>query len=173
VRILDLQALEEMPLESSKNDFERNCMDEFTLRGKNVKRVAKIDIGHDGKWLGSGWHLNKVQVTNLSTNDSTFFVANRWLDSKNGKRVTLEAGSAADVEHSYEVTVHTSDLRGSGTDANVSIVVYGDKGDSGERKLDNSANNFERAAVDVFHFTCKDLGVVDRIQVYPVSLYRV
>ena len=85
----DGTALEEMPLDSSKNDFERNRMDEFTLRGKNVKRVAKIDIGHDGKWLGSGWHLNKVQVTNLSTTDSTFFVANRWLDSKNGKRLTL------------------------------------------------------------------------------------
>jgi hypothetical protein len=32
---------------------------------------------------------------------------------------------------------------GAGTDANVSVVLYGDKGDSGTRLLDNSANNFE------------------------------
>lgn len=41
-----------------------------------------------------------------------------------------------------------SDLRGSGTDADVYVVVYGEKGDTGERVLDNSLqNNFERGKV--------------------------
>jgi hypothetical protein len=99
------QALKELALDSSANDFERNRMDEFTVKAKNVGRIAKIDIGHDGKWMGSGWHLQKVQVTNLTTNETTFFMANRWLDTKHGKRVTLEAGSAEDAEHSYEVRI--------------------------------------------------------------------
>ncbi len=47
----------------------------------------------------------------------------------------------------YRVTTYTSDLRGAGTDADVFIVLYGDKGESGERKLDNSSNNFERNQV--------------------------
>jgi hypothetical protein len=39
-------------------------------------------------------------------------------------------------------------------DASVTIVVYGDKGDTGERKLDTSADNFERGMEDVFFIEC-------------------
>eukprot|EP00955_Chlamydomonas_euryale_P070411 360753-Chlamydomonas_euryale.AAC.2 len=37
----------------------------------------------------------------------------------------------------YTVTVYTSDLRGAGTDANVSIIMYGDQRNSPLMKLDN------------------------------------
>ena len=47
----------------------------------------------------------------------------------------------------YRVIVKTSDLRGAGTDADIFLVVYGPLGDTGERLLDNSANNFERNQV--------------------------
>lgn len=45
------------------------------------------------------------------------------------------------------MVVTTSDVKNAGTDADVSVVLYGDKGDSGERRLENSANNFERGKV--------------------------
>lgn len=35
----------------------------------------------------------------------------------------------------YEVSVHTSDESGAGTDANVFLVLFGEKGDTGERKV--------------------------------------
>ena len=44
----------------------------------------------------------------------------------------------------YKITTYTGDKRGAGTDANVAITLFGKSGDSGERKLDNSKNNFER-----------------------------
>jgi hypothetical protein len=47
----------------------------------------------------------------------------------------------------FRVAVTTSDVRGAGTDANVAIVLYGEKGDTGERKLESSANDFERGKV--------------------------
>ena len=65
---------------------------------------AQVDIGHDGKWPLSGWHLNKVMVQNLSTNDSTFFHHNQWLDSKQGRRVALLAGTGTNTEHEYQVS---------------------------------------------------------------------
>ena len=43
---------------------------------------------------------------------------------------------------------HT-DTRGAGTDANVKMRLYGEKGDTGERKLDSSENDFERGRVSV------------------------
>ena len=50
----------------------------------------------------------------------------------------------------YIVCVYTGDVRGGGTDASVFITIFGDKGDTGERKLFNSEtykNKFERNQV--------------------------
>jgi hypothetical protein len=44
----------------------------------------------------------------------------------------------------YKITVITGDVRNAGTDADVSLVLYGTQGDSGEWKLKNQDNNFER-----------------------------
>ena len=46
--------------------------------------------------------------------------------------------------HQYFVHTYTGDKRGAGTDANVVITIFGEEGDSGEKKLDNARNNFER-----------------------------
>ena len=46
--------------------------------------------------------------------------------------------------HHYLVHTFTGDKRGAGTDANVVITIFGEDGDSGEKKLDNARNNFER-----------------------------
>jgi hypothetical protein len=43
-------------------------------------------------------------------------------------------------ENTYTITVWTSDLHGAGTDANVFCVLYGDKGETGNMKLDNPKN---------------------------------
>ncbi len=60
----------------------------------------------------------------------------------------LEAGKVpANGRCTYRVVVSTSDLRGAGTDANVAMTLYGEKGDTGQRKLDSSANDFERGKV--------------------------
>lgn len=54
----------------------------------------------------------------------------------------------------YVVEVFTGDVSGGGTDANVFITIFGDKGDSGERKLHKSETNkdkFERGRVSGAH----------------------
>ncbi|XP_061134123.1 lipoxygenase homology domain-containing protein 1-like isoform X4 [Syngnathus typhle] len=55
-----------------------------------------------------------------------------------------------------------------GTDANVFLTIYGDLGDTGERKLsrsDNNRNKFERGAVDKFTIEAVDLGQVFKIRI--------
>ena len=49
--------------------------------------------------------------------------------------------------------VVTGDLSGSGTDANVFLIIFGEYGDSGEIALENSEtykDKFERGHTDVF-----------------------
>ena len=57
--------------------------------------------------------------------------------------------------------MHTSDIRSAGTDANVFMIMFGDKGDSGELALKNSETHrdkFERGQTDVFTFKMLSLG---------------
>lgn len=52
--------------------------------------------------------------------------------------------------HTYEVSVKTGEMYGAGTDANVFLTIYGELGDTGERKLSKSETNknkFQRGAV--------------------------
>lgn len=54
--------------------------------------------------------------------------------------------------HTYKVSVRTGDMYKGGTDANVFLTIYGDLGDTGERKLSKSETNknkFERGEVGV------------------------
>lgn len=113
--------------------------------------MRPVIFGAEG--FGPDWHLASVEVTHSGLNKTYVFPCNDWL------RKTKEAGLAgccktlrqggdvAGGPTQYRVTVVTSDLKGAGTDSNVSVVLYGSKGDTGEQKLDTASNNFERNKV--------------------------
>lgn len=64
--------------------------------------------------------------------------------------------NCAPTVHTYKVTVRTGDMYGAGTDANVFLTIYGDLGDTGERKLaksENNKNKFERGEVSTSGLT--------------------
>ena len=50
----------------------------------------------------------------------------------------------------YNVWVWTSDTRGSGTDANVYLTLYGKKGKTDEIQIGNATDNFEQGQLDKF-----------------------
>lgn len=58
------------------------------------------------------------------------------------------------IEIPYEIEVHTGDVRGAGTDANVFVVLYGKEKKSEQFWLENKTDNFERGDVDKFKVTC-------------------
>lgn len=63
-----------------------------------------------------------------------FMMHNDWL--KGAAEVRLAPGKVPEGGPcTYRVVVTTSDLRGAGTDANVTMQLFGAKGDTGERKL--------------------------------------
>lgn len=64
----------------------------------------------------------------------------------------IRLGLFSFTAHTYQVSVRTGDMYGAGTDANVFLTIYGDLGDTGERKLaksENNKNKFERGEVFV------------------------
>lgn len=61
------------------------------------------------------------------------------------------------------MSVKTGDVRGAGTDANVFVQIYGDKGDTGKlqlRSAENTKNKFERGRTDQFVLEAVDIGKV-------------
>jgi hypothetical protein len=157
-----------LPLENSKNNFERAKTDVFTVTADEVGDLQKIRIGHDGNGMSDGWFLEKVTVKNTVSNGQWIFGCNRWLasDEDDGSIVReLVQGDAAQLIK-YHVCVATGNIRGAGTDANVTAVLYGVNGtNSGERTLDSKGNNFERNRQDEFVVECADLGGVDKVRI--------
>ena len=59
----------------------------------------------------------------------------------------------------YQIIVYTADVFGAGTNANVSITLYGENGDTGSRPLQQKFRDlFERNQKDQFEITAVDLG---------------
>ena len=158
-----------LKLENSKDNFERGRRDEFTVDGVDVGRMTALTIGHDGRGLAPAWHLQHVEVVNLTTQERGFFLCDEWLDQRHGDKLTtrtLKAGEDAGKQ-AWRVSVRTLDKRGAGTDADVAIVLHGAQGSSDERRLESSANDFERNRTDEFLLDLgpKDLGELQAIEI--------
>lgn len=65
----------------------------------------------------------------------------------------------------YECRVWTSDVRFAGTDSNVSMTVYGDKGKTESLALSNNTDNFERNKLDTFKLEFPSVGKIFKIRI--------
>jgi lipoxygenase homology domain-containing protein 1 len=68
----------------------------------------------------------------------------------------------------YSIEVTTGDVTFAGTNANVFITIFGDQGDSGEKKLAKSethSDKFERKQTDIFKMETADLGTLTHIRI--------
>ncbi|KAH0627806.1 hypothetical protein JD844_008220 [Phrynosoma platyrhinos] len=176
--------------------FERFSVNQFIVELEDVGDILeKIRIGHDNSGINPGWHLTKVQIRRLLRNgkgsEKTTFPCDKWLATseddgeimrelvpskvftekllKDGtlKQIEEEIDDALEI-HTYKITVYTGDISGAGTDASVFLIIYGDLGDTGERKLSKSEtcmNKFERGQEDMFTIKAVDLGTVYKIRI--------
>lgn len=53
-------------------------------------------------------------------------------------------------EFPWSLWIWTSDIKGAGTDAQVFLQIFGEKGKSDEIKLENNSDSFEQAQLDRF-----------------------
>lgn len=159
----------------SKTDdaFERNKKDVFKIKTTDKGLLKKLIVEHDNFGFSAGWFLDKIIVYCREREDRKFyFPCNQWLAKDEGdgqiiRQLTATSDSSAAFEgYQYLVHTYTGDTRGAGTDANVVITIFGEEGDSGEKKLDNARNNFERGKKDSFKVICGTyLGRLTRIRI--------
>ena len=117
----------------------------------DIGRVKRLVIGHDNSGFGSDWFLDQVVLYPSSDpQDRLYFLCGQWLSRTQGDGLierTLEGSEnprAQDPGKCYLVEVVTGAMRGAGTEANVFVTLFGDKGASAEKRLDNHPDNFQR-----------------------------
>jgi lipoxygenase homology domain-containing protein 1 len=161
----------ERKLESSGNNFERGKLDIFGIEAVRLGELAKLRVRHDGSGFGSGWFLDNIVVEEEKEGKTWVFNCARWLDKGEDdgeivRELVPTSGAALGAKVvKYKILVHTGDKRGAGTDANVFVILQGEKGDSGKRALESAGNNFERGKVDTFGIEVFDLGELKQITV--------
>lgn len=168
-------------LATSRNNFERNAWDVFFIQLPDLGKLTAINIGHDNSGLGAAWHLDKVLISDeANVSQVSVFPAGangapggRWFDKSSGDGLTTATLVPANeaLGTYYTIEVQTSDLKFSGTDANVSITLVGEKDGKETRSapnlaLSNSKNNFERAELDRFEVgPVPDLGQLTSVDI--------
>ncbi|XP_071750893.2 lipoxygenase homology domain-containing protein 1 [Centroberyx gerrardi] len=156
----------------SRTAFERSKTDVFRIRTHNVGPIKKIRIEHDNTGLNASWFLDRVVVTDVIRPHLRFYFAcNNWLSKVEGDNLFVRdlLGSMDPMDipkyNKYVVTVFTADIKGSGTDADVFINIFGEFGDTGERCLDSDKDNFEKGTEDKFTIEAPNLGKVRKITI--------
>ncbi|KAG9471796.1 hypothetical protein GDO78_022716 [Eleutherodactylus coqui] len=156
----------------SRTAFERTKTDVFRVKTNNVGPIKKIRIEHDNTGLNAGWYLDRVIVTDMNRPHLRFyFPCNNWLSKEDGDglyvRDLLGSLNPMDVPkiNKYIARVFTGSANGSGTDADVFLNLFGDNGDTGERRLDNDRDNFEKGAEDKFTIDAPNLGKLRKITI--------
>ncbi|XP_042187934.1 lipoxygenase homology domain-containing protein 1 [Callorhinchus milii] len=156
----------------SKTAFEKNKTDVFRVKTNNVGLLQKLRIEHDNTGMNASWFLDRVVVTEMNRPHLRFyFPCNQWLSREEGDglhvRDLLGSLNPMDVPklNKYIVSVFTPDMKGSGTDADVFLNMFGENGDTGERRLDNDKNNFEKGSEDKFTIDSPNLGRLQKITI--------
>ena len=143
------------------------------MRCANLGEIHKIRIEHDNTGFSAGWFVEKIVVSTQDDDNVRryYFHCGQWLArdegdgqirrdiaASNDPVVVSESSKRIDntvprfsnklfvfcVALRYVVSTYTGSVRGAGTDANVFVTIFGSNGDTGDRRLDNNKNNFER-----------------------------
>ncbi|XP_072460708.1 lipoxygenase homology domain-containing protein 1-like isoform X3 [Notamacropus eugenii] len=140
--------------------------DEFQVQIKNIGKIFKIRIGHDGTSQQPEWSLQMVTMQHLKSRNTLKFVANKWLSRIQGDGDIVcelpveEDGKAIFPIVRYHVYVYTGQLKEAETTSAVYLCLYGERGDSGVRLLHKSDMpiKFQRGQVDKFQVEAVSLG---------------
>ncbi|KAM9025480.1 oxygen-regulated protein 1 [Ara ararauna] len=147
--------------------FQRGNEDIFTVNARNIGHLYKIRIGHTNTGNSPAWHCEEVQLLNLFSGEKFSFPAHRWLaDGEISMELpVLQQGQPILPVTVYEVHVTTGDLWNAGTEADVYVSVYGERGDTGSRQLLRSqkSKKFLKGQTDIFAVEAVHLGHLYKI----------
>lgn len=145
--------------------------DEFQVVLRSIGEIYKIRIGHDGTSGEPEWSLQTVTMEHMKSKKTLNFVANVWLsrNQTDGDIVcelpVMKEGEPVFPLVRYHVDVHTGQVKQEATESEVSLCLYGERGDSGLRLLhrSNMPVRFQRGQIEAFQVEAVSLGNLQRV----------
>ncbi|XP_030108185.2 oxygen-regulated protein 1 isoform X1 [Mus musculus] len=151
--------------------FQDGHEDNFTIMVGDIGTPFKIRVGHTNSGHSPSWHCKRIELQNMNSGEKFYIPVQRWLaqEQEDGEICRefpiLCKGQPVLPVTTYKVYITTGELWNSGTIANVYLSIYGEKGDTGSRKLFRSKNSskFLRGQVDTFFLEAVNLGDLCKI----------
>ncbi|XP_014737101.1 PREDICTED: lipoxygenase homology domain-containing protein 1-like isoform X3 [Sturnus vulgaris] len=137
---------------------------------KKFNTIFKVRLEIEEVEEGETWHCREVKLQHRETKNILEFPFSHNFADEEGGRVAelpvLMTGSPFPAVKIYVLYITTGAIPGSGTDADVSVMLQGSLGDTGRRKLIRKGDeNFSKGKVDIFQVEAVDIGILQRMVV--------
>uniref|UniRef100_T1ITA5 PLAT domain-containing protein n=1 Tax=Strigamia maritima TaxID=126957 RepID=T1ITA5_STRMM len=158
----------------TRGKFKRGCSDVFDVElPALLSPLSRLAVGHDNIGTSPSWYLVSVAISCLDTGIEQFFPCRQWLARSQGDRaICRELYEDIKLQRSrkklipWMVTIYTGCKIGSGTDSDVHLILYGNKGKSNQLNLWNLGKNFHLGATDQFQLATNDIGIPTKIRIW-------
>jgi len=147
--------------------FEAGASDVFYAFEQDLGDLEELSLALYSRERDRVWAPDWIRVTALDSGQDWYFAGTGWLPGSPGGTVNSLYPGDAPAGSDYRVAVTTGDRRNAGTDANVTLTLFGGSGaTSGPLLLDKPDwNDFERNSLDVFTLRAPvDVGELDSIE---------
>lgn len=150
------------------NAFEKGDSDTFWIYAPdNFGECRHAFFYSDYSNSSAGWQLGSFTVEKVQgeSEDSGYsFTSGQWFEE--ARRINF--GKYSGKTGAFYVEVKTQDASSAGTDSNIYLTIYGDKGNTGEINLGTyagSGNNFEKGDLDCFYigYNKNAIGTINKI----------
>ena len=162
---------------SKKRNNDGHAMSSETVNKKLrlhyfVTRCEVCDIqftdtkSHEEHMTGQRHSKRMQQSSTISTQDLDDTTSSSQCDGLIVREIQAHGEPLSLV--TYVVECYTGDKIGAGTDADVFLTVFGERGDTGQRSISDSFTNlikFERGQIDVFKLETVSLGRLEKIRI--------
>ncbi|XP_061166198.1 lipoxygenase homology domain-containing protein 1-like [Saccostrea echinata] len=154
--------------------FEPGNIDSFTINVGDIGNLYKIRVSREDLHTWKAWHLEELKLQDLDTSEVFLVRCDRWLSrEKDDFDLTREfpiihKNKPPPQVQQFEVEIMTGNHWAAETDADIFVTIFGDKGDTGRRKLYHSlqeGDKFQRGKVDKFLFEAVSLGKLNQVQI--------
>ena len=155
-------------IHQDKNAFEKGDQDTFWIYAPDgFEKVENTYISSDYANSAAGWKLEYFTVKKVSgkfSDNGYTFYSGQWFEEER----TIQFGKNSGGTGAFYVEVKTQDASNAGTDSNIYLTIYGDKGNTGEINLGTYAgngNDFEKGDLDCFNigYDTKGIGTINKI----------
>jgi hypothetical protein len=160
-KLKKLQA--ESPRDSDKNEKKQSPVE---TKSPESDRNSKLKSPDNGK-MSSPDKSRKSKSPDTKKSKSPDTTRSKSPENKHSSMSNKDKNTDP-AEADYVVDVVTANKLGAGTDSNVYLNIYGEKGETGKIHLKKSTNNkdaFEKGKTDIFEIKSKNVGNITKINI--------